>query len=94
MTDERITASSFDPEYPPYKARLSSTGWCAESMCTVDASRQYLQIDYGSEVVLQAITIGTSYDRFYVNEYMIQYAGSDGVMDCVVDPITNSTVST
>ena len=93
VTDERITATSFDPEHPPYEARLLGAGWCAESMCTVDTSRQYLQIDYGSEVVLQAITMETRYYGLYVNEYMIQYAGSDGIMDCVVNPITNSTVS-
>jgi len=93
VTDERITATSYDPLYPPYEARLSGYGWCAESVCTAGTSRQYLQIDYGSEVVLQAIAIDTNDYGLYVKEYMIEYAGSDGVMDCVVDPISNSTVS-
>ena len=93
VTDERITASSFDPYYPPHEARLSGLGWCAESVCTAAPGRQYLQIDYGSEVVLEAIAIDTNDEGFYVNEYMIEYAGSDGVINCMVDPVTNSTVS-
>ena len=93
VSDERMSATSYDPSYPPQEARLSGAGWCADSVCNTEPTRQYLTIDYGIEVVLQAIAINATSRGFYVTQYMIEYAGSDQAFACVMDLVSNSTVS-
>ena len=93
VSDERVFATSYDPSYPPQEARLSGAGWCADSVCNTEPTRQYLTIDYGIEVVLQAIVINATSQGFYVTLCMIEYTGSDQVFACVIDLVSNSTVS-
>lgn len=61
-----------------FQARMSGDGWCGGDMCTVGSKRQYLQADFGAEVVIEAIAIDNAGDRYnnYVTRYNVEY-GSD-----------------
>ena len=76
LHDDRITSSSSFPNYIPSEARMSGDGWCAESMCAVGSERQYLQVDFGAKLIVQAISIGNVNGSFHVSRYFIEY-GSD-----------------
>ena len=85
VTDERISATSHLPLYPPSEARMSGDGWCAESMCTVGSERQYLQVDFGAEVVVEAIAIDSvNNDSLHVTEYYVEYASNVSHFRCVL----------
>ena len=68
--------------YPPSEARMSGDGWCAQSMCTVGSESQYLQVDFGAEVVVEAIAIG-HVDTFYVTKYYVEYGSDLSLLQCV-----------
>ena len=88
VTDERMTASSFNDPYTPPQARLSGIGWCSASTDDV-----YIEIDFGAELVVEAIVILPNNQTFYVMRYMLQYAGSDGLNNYVISNSSDSTVS-
>ena len=80
VSDDRITGTSSILSHPPIEARMSGDGWCASSMCGMQSPNHYLQIDFGAEVVVEAIAIdGIDYygNSFYITEYYVEY-GSDG----------------
>ena len=83
FSDERISATSHSPYHPPSEARMSGDGWCAESMCTVGSEKQYLQVDFGAEVVVEAISIDSVNESFYVTEYYVEYASDESQFHCV-----------
>ena len=98
VSDERISATSHLLYYPPSEARMSGDGWCAESMCTVGSQRQYLQVDFGAEVVVEAISIDSVDESFYVTEYYVEYASDESQFHCVAtvsgeNVSFNSTIS-
>ena len=71
VSDERISATSHLPHHPPSEARMSGDGWCANRTCTVGSQGQYLQVDFGAEVVVEAISIHSVDEGFYVTEYYV-----------------------
>ena len=83
VSDERISATSYLPHHPPSEARMSGDGWCAESICTVGSERQYVQVDFGAEVVVEAIAIDSVDENFYVTEYYVEYASNVSHFHCI-----------
>ena len=96
-TNANINATSFTGDYTPSKARMPDDGWCAESMCTVGSERQYLQVNFGTEVVVEAIVIKTPTDypiRYhYVREYHVEYGSNESQSYLVISEDSNTTVS-
>ena len=91
---DRITSSSFTSSHPPSQARMSGNGWCAESMCTVGSGNQYLQVDFGAEVVVEAIAIEGVYNNsLHVTEYYVEYGSDVNQLYCVTSKDSNKTVS-
>ena len=68
--------------YPPSEARMSGDGWCAQSMCTVESESQYLQVDFGAEVIVEAIAIG-HVNKHYVTKYYVEYGSDLSQLQCV-----------
>ena len=99
VTDGRISDSSSRNNNAsgnnngPSQARLSGTGWCSENRCNIPPTREYLEIDFGAELVVEAILIANDSKGFYVTEYMLEYAGSDGMYENVISNASSSTVS-
>ena len=96
-TNANINATSSMDDYTPSKARISDIGWCAESMCTVGSERQYLQVDFGAEVVVEAIAIKrATYNlkhHHYVREYYVEYGSNESQSYLVISEDSNTTVS-
>ena len=84
LHDDQITSSSSLPNYIPSEARMSGDGWCAESMCTIGSERQYLQVDFGAEVVIEAIALDSVDESFHVTEYYVEYASNVSHFRCVL----------
>ena len=83
------------PNYAPSQAKMSRTGWCADSICTTGSQRQYLQVDFGAEVVVEAISIEHAADRYYhyVTEYYVEYGSNESQLHHAVSKDSNTTVS-
>ena len=80
--------------YPPSEARMSGGGWCADSICTVGSERQYLQVDFGAEVVVEAVAIDNIInDSLYVTEYYVEYGSNASQFDRVISKDSNKNVS-
>ena len=93
LYDDRITSSSSIPNHLPSEARMSGNGWCAESMCNVVSERQYLQVDFGAEVVVEAISIGSvNNDSSHVTEYYVEYGSDVHQLHCVTSEESNGIV--
>ena len=93
LHDDRITSSSSIPNHPPSEARMSGSGWCAQSMCNVISERQYLQVDFGAEVVVEAISIGSvNNDSLHVTEYYVEYGSDVNQWHCVTSEESNGIV--
>ena len=84
VSDEliHISATSHLLNHPPSQARMSGDGWCANRTCTVGSQRQYLQVDFGVEVVVEAISIDSVDEGFYVTEYYVEYASDESQFHC------------
>ena len=89
----RITSSSSIPNHSPSEARMSRNGWCAHSICTVGSNEHFLQIDFGAEVVVEAISIDSVDESFYVTEYYVEYGSDVHQLHCVISEESNGTVS-
>ena len=94
-TNANINATSSMDYYTPSEARITDNGWCAESMCRVKSERQYLQVDFGAEVVVEAIAIGIVDSRrhHYVREYHVEYGSNESQSYHVISEDSNTTVS-
>ena len=95
VSDDRITATSSYPTYPPSKARMSGDGgWCADSICRVGSERQYLQVDFGAEVVVEAVAIDNIInDSLYVTEYYVEYGSNASQFDRAISKDSNEKAS-
>ena len=95
VPDNRITSSSFNSSHAPSEARMSRDGWCAdhESICEVESDDHYIQIDFGAEVVVEAIAIDGVEDNGYVTEYYVEYGLDEEELYCVISEESNETVS-
>ena len=95
LPDHRITSSSSSPYHPPSEVRMSGDGWCAQSMCTVQSESHYLQVDFGAEVVVEAIEIANVYDGIvHVTKYQVEYGSNLNQLYCVNSKESNETSST
>ena len=94
FNSDRITSSSFVPNYPPSEVRMSGNGWCAWSMCTAGLESQYLQVDFGAAVVIEAIAIASVDDSLYVTKYYVEYGLDIDHLYCAISKESNETVST
>ena len=75
---------------------MSGNGWCAQpqSTCTVGSERQYLQVDFGAEIVVEVISIGSVYyDSLRVTEYYVEYGSDVNQLYCVISEDSNGIVS-
>ena len=93
ITDANISATSFMHDYTPSQARMSGDGWCAQSTCTVGSQRQYLQIDFDAEVVVEAISIERARYFHYVTEYYVEYGSNESQVHRAISKDSNTHVS-
>ena len=93
ITDANISATSHIYDYTPSEARMSGNGWCAESMCTVGSERQYLQVDFGVEVVVEAISIERARYYQYIKKYCVEYGSNESQVHRAISKDSNTTVS-
>ena len=89
----QITSSSSYPNYPPSEARMSGDGWCADSICSTGSEGHYLQVDFGAEVVVEAISIENANQGYYVTKYYVVYGLDVNQLHCVISEESNGTVS-
>ena len=96
-TNANITATSSMDDYTPSKARITDNGWCAQSMCTVGSERQHLQVNFGAEVVVEAIAIKRAIDNLkhhhYVREYYVEYGSNESQSYHAISEDSNTAVS-
>ena len=78
VSDGRIFATSYLPLHPPREARMMGKGWCADrvDMGAVESANQYLQVDFGAELIVEAISIGNVNGSFHVTRYYVEYASN------------------
>ena len=57
-------------------------------------SQEYLQVDFGAEVVVEAIAIASVHDSFYVTKYYVEYGLDIDHLYCAISEESNETVST
>ena len=93
FSGNRITSSSSIPNHSPLEARMSGNGWCAHSICTVGSDEHFLQVDFGAEVVVEAISIDSVDESFYVTEYYVEYGLDVHQLHCVISEESSGTVS-
>ena len=77
------------PLHLPSEVRMSTDGWCAQSMCTTGSEGQYLQVDFGAEVVVEAIAIASVYESFYVTKYYVEYGSDVDHLYCMISEESN-----
>ena len=89
LRDNRITSS------PSIYSGSEGDGWCAQSMCTVESENYYLQVDFGAEVVVEAISItrSISNNHYQVTEYQVEYGSDLNYLYCVTSEESNDNVS-
>ena len=96
VPDGQITSSSYMEDHTPSDARMSRGGWCAsrESICEVESDDHYIQIDFGAELVVEAIAIDGVEGNGYVTEYYVEYGLDVEELYCVISQESNEAVST
>ena len=63
-------------------------------MCTGGSDNQYLQVDFGAEVVVEAIEIASLYDGIaHVTKYQVEYGSNSNQLYCVNSKESNEAVS-
>ena len=75
---------------------MSRNGWCAQpqSACTVGSESHYVQVDFGAEIVVEAISIGSVYnDSLHITEYYVEYGSDVNQLYCVISEDSNGIVS-
>ena len=83
----------------PSDARMSAArdGWCAsrESICDVgsDNHDHYIQVDFGAELIVEAIAINGVEGNGYVTEYYVEYGLDVEELYCVISQESNEAVS-
>ena len=95
VRDARIMSSSYMEHHTPSDARMSGNGWCAESICEVESDDHdhYIQVDFGAELVVEAIAIDDVEDNSYVTEYYVEYGIDANELYCVISEESNGSVS-
>ena len=86
-----ITATSYIPPYSPSEARTSGIGWCSDDPTSNNAEKQYIEVDFGAEVIIEAVAILIG-GRGYITHYSVEYAGLDKDFNCIWERISNDPV--
>ena len=89
--DRYINATSFIPPYLPSEARTSGMGWCSDDLACNNTSSQFIEVDFGAEVIIEAVAILRAGGGF-VTHYSVEYAGSDRDYHCISEQTTNESV--
>ena len=89
--DRHINATSFIPPHSPSEARTSGIGWCSDNLACNNGERQFIEVDFGAEVVIEAVGILRA-GGSYVTHYSIEYAGLDRDYRCIDERMSNDTV--
>ena len=87
-----LNSTSFIPPYSPSEARTSGIGWCTADLTCNNAERQFIEVDFGDEVIVEAVAILRA-GGSYVTEFSVEYAGSDGDYHCISGLTTDESVS-
>ena len=83
------TASS---TYSPIEVVISGDGWCSDEITCNIAKDQYIEVDFSSEVVVEAILV-LEIEKSLVTHYSVEYAGSDGEYHQISERTSNESVS-
>ena len=86
-----ITSSSYIPPYLPNETRISGIGWCSADLTCNNAKRQFIEVDFGAEVIVEAVAI-LRVGGSYITHYSVEYAGSDRIYHCIRERISNESV--
>ena len=86
-----INASSFIPPHVPHEVSTSGIGWCSDDPACDNGKSQFIEVDFGAEVIIEAIAILRA-GGGYVTHYSVEYAGSDEAYHCISNRISNKTV--
>ena len=87
--EDYFNATSFISPYSPSEATTSGIGWCSADLTCNSAERQFIEVDFGAEVIIEAVAILRA-GGSYVTHYIVEYAGSNRNYRCV--RISNETV--
>ena len=69
------------------------SGWCSDDIAKGNsAESQFIKVDFGDEVIIEAIAI-LRVGGSCVKKYYVQYAGTDEEFHCATEKLSNSTVS-
>ena len=85
--DRYINASSFIPLHAPSEAITSGIGWCSDDLTCDNGESQFIEVDFGAEVIVEAIAILRA-GGGYVTRYSVEYAPSDGDYHCISEDET------
>ena len=89
--DEYINASSFIPPHVPHEVSTSGIGWCSDDPACDNGESQFIEVDFGAEVIIEAIAILRA-GGGYVTHYSVEYAGSDEEYHCISERIPSNIV--
>jgi len=89
--DRYINATSFIQPHLPSEARVSGIGWCSDTLACGSAEHQFIKVDFGAEVVVEAVAVLRA-GGDYVTHYSVEYAGSDERYHCISERMSNETV--
>ena len=89
--DEYINASSFIPPHEPDEVSTSRIGWCSDDPACDNGESQFIEVDFGAEVLIEAIAILRA-GGGYVTHYSVEYAGSDEEYHCISERIPSNIV--
>ena len=86
-----INASSFILPHAPSEVSTSGIGWCSDDLTCDNGESQFIEVDFGAEVIVEAIGILRA-GGGYVTHYSVEYAPSHGDYHCINERIPNETV--
>ena len=86
-----LNATSFIPPYSPSEARTSGIGWCSDYLTCNNAERQFIEVDFGAEVIIEAVAVLRA-GGGYITHFSVEYAGSDKEYQCIRERISNESV--
>ena len=71
---------------------MSGNGWCAQS--SFGPESHYLHVDFGAEVVVEALVINTVHDNSsYVTKYYVAYGSDTNEFQYAISADSNGVVS-
>ena len=92
--DQYINSTDSSPSetHSPTEVVISGDGWCSNEITCNIAKNQYIEVDFSSEVVVEAILV-LGIEKSLVIHYSVEYAGSDGEYHQISERTSNESVS-